>query len=94
MGRLKTYCFKINVEERCEPSVPWQRNRNMNRFCPDINDWNELDVYEIGDGGGFNLDTLVKLIPQNVSMEKVIAGVVGGLISAGVGKKRSINDDE
>ncbi|CAF2129580.1 unnamed protein product [Rotaria magnacalcarata] len=78
-----------DYEERCEPSIPWQRNRNSNRFCPDINDWHELDTYEIGDGGGFDLDTLSKLVPQNMSMEKIIGGVIGGIISAGVGGKRS-----
>ncbi len=93
-GRIKNPCFKINIEERCEPSIPWQRNRKSNRFCPDINDWQELDTYEIGEGGGFDLDTLGKLIPQNMSMEKIIGGVVAGIITAGVGGKRSVNDDE
>ncbi|CAF3895793.1 unnamed protein product, partial [Rotaria sp. Silwood1] len=79
----------INIEERCEPSIPWQRDRKSNRFCPDINEWRELDTYEIGDGGGFDLDTLSKLVPQNMSMEKVIAGVIGGLITAGIGGKRN-----
>ncbi len=53
-----------------------------------------MDTYEIGDGGGFDLDTLGKLIPQNISIEKIIGGVIGGLITAGVGGKRSVNDDE
>ncbi|CAF2610168.1 unnamed protein product [Rotaria sp. Silwood2] len=78
-----------DYEERCEPSIPWQRDRKSNRFCPDINEWHELDTYEIGNGGGFDLDTLSKLMPQNISMEKVIAGVIGGLITAGVGGKRN-----
>ncbi|CAF1111627.1 unnamed protein product [Adineta steineri] len=77
-----------DYEERCEPSIPWQRDRNSNRFCPDINDWYELDSYEIGEGGGFDFDTLGKLIPQNMSMEKIIGGVVAGIITAGVGGKR------
>ncbi|CAF1355681.1 unnamed protein product [Adineta ricciae] len=77
-----------DYEERCEPSIPWQRDRKNNRFCPDINEWKELDAYEIGEGGGFDLDTLGKLIPQNVSMEKIIGGVVAGIITAGVGGKR------
>jgi len=84
----------VNIEERCEPSIPWQRNTKSNRFCPDINDWHELDTYEIGDGGGFDLDTLGKLIPQNISIEKIIGGVIGGLITAGVGGKRSVDNDE
>ncbi|CAF1153147.1 unnamed protein product [Rotaria sordida] len=71
-----------DYEERCEPSIPWQRDRKSNRFCPDINEWHELDTYEIGDGGGFDLDTLSKLMPRNMSMEKIIAGVIGGLITA------------
>jgi hypothetical protein len=37
---------------------------------------------------------LGKLIPQNMSMEKIIGGVVAGIITAGVGGKRSVNDDE
>jgi hypothetical protein len=37
---------------------------------------------------------LVKLIPQNISMEKIIGGVIGGLITAGVGGKRSVDNDE
>jgi hypothetical protein len=37
---------------------------------------------------------LGKLIPQNISIEKIIGGVIGGLITAGIGGKRSVNDDE
>ena len=74
--------------------VPWQRNRDSNRFCPDINEWKELDIYEIGDGGGFDLDTLVKLIPKNFSKGNIIGSVIGGLITADIGGKRSINDDK
>ncbi|CAF0876874.1 unnamed protein product [Adineta steineri] len=37
-------------EERCEPSFPLHRNTGTNRFCPDINDWKEFDLYEIGNG--------------------------------------------
>jgi hypothetical protein len=37
---------------------------------------------------------LGKLLPQNISIEKIIGGVIGGLITAGVGGKRNINDDE
>ncbi len=91
MERFKIF---VNIEERCEPSIPWQRNRNSKRFCPDINDWMELDTYEIGDGGGFDLDTLGKLIPKNISIEKIIGGIIGGLITGGVGGKRSVNDDK
>ena len=97
-GRIfqkKTFLvFNINIEERCEPSIPWQRNRKSNRYCPDINEWQELDTYEIGEGGGFDLDTLGKLMPKNISIEKIIGGVIGGLITAGVGGKRSVNDDK
>jgi hypothetical protein len=53
-----------------------------------------LDSYEIGDGGGFDLDTLGKLIPQNMSVEKIIGGVIGGLITAGAAGKRSVDDDQ
>ena len=84
----------MNIEERCEPSIPWQRDQKRNRFCPDINEWQEFDVYEIGEGGGFDLDTLSRLIPHNVSMEKIIGGVIGGLITAGVGGKRSVNEEQ
>lgn len=90
----KAKSSSIPVEERCEPSLPWQRNRKSNRFCPDINEWHELDNYEIGDGGGFDLDTLGKLIPQNISVEKIIGGVIGGLITAGVGGKRSVDEND
>lgn len=53
-----------------------------------------MDTYEIGDGGGFDFETLGKLMPKNVSVEKIIGGVIGGLITAGVGGKRSVNEDE
>jgi hypothetical protein len=36
---------------------------------------------------------LGKLIPQNISIEKIIGGVVGGLITAGVGGKRNTNEE-
>ncbi|CAF0970371.1 unnamed protein product [Adineta steineri] len=39
-----------DYEERCEPSFPLHRNTGTNRFCPDINDWKEFDLYEIGNG--------------------------------------------
>ncbi|CAF0770533.1 unnamed protein product [Didymodactylos carnosus] len=83
-------------EERCEPSLPWLRNRNMNRNCPDINTWNELDVYEIGNGGGFDLATLTKLLPQDMSVEKIVSGIVTGVIAGGLGgkKKRNAADEE
>ena len=91
---IKILVFRINIEERCEPSLPWLRNRKINRFCPDINEWKELDTYEINDGGGFDLETLSRLVPQNISMEKLVGGVIGGIIAAGAGGKRSIEDDK
>lgn len=94
VNRVEWFYLRSNVEERCEPSVPWQRNSKSNRFCPDINEWNELDVYEIGNGGGFDLDTLGKLMPTNVSVEKIIGGVIGGIITAGAAGKRSVNDED
>jgi hypothetical protein len=30
--------------------MPLYRNTGTNRFCPDINNWNEFNQYEIGDG--------------------------------------------
>ncbi len=53
-----------------------------------------MDTYEIGDGGGFDLDTLIKLMPKNVSVEKIIGGAIGGFIAAGAGGKRSVDDNE
>lgn len=46
---LKHFSFFL-LEERCEPSFPLYRNTGTNRFCPDINNWDEFNQYEIGDG--------------------------------------------
>lgn len=48
--RVSPYRFAFASEERCEPSLPIFRNTGMGRFCPDINNWLELDNYEIGNG--------------------------------------------
>jgi hypothetical protein len=47
---LKNLFFSFLLEERCEPSFPLYRNTGTRRYCPDINNWHELDTYEIGNG--------------------------------------------
>ena len=54
----------VFLEERCEPSMPFLRNTGTNRYCPDINTWNDFDQYEIGDGFGSQTSTSAPRYPD------------------------------
>lgn len=83
-------------EERCEPSNPINRNRGINRHCPDLNTWEAFKNYEIMDG----LGTLDDLKP-NIKLPKLpripTADEVGNRVYnkvTGLKKRTIITDDD
>ena len=86
----------FSSEERCEPSNPINRNRNINRNCPDLNTWEAFKNYEIADG----LGTLEDLKP-NIKLPKLpripTADEVGNRVYnkvTGLKRRAMIADDD